>query len=84
MTATQAKLIWAGATILIAWWFTDKPRTASVELGVGTVNGVYGNDIYYSAHGVIAPTADNPAEDPEMRRLIDQSNAAIAAAGGTP
>jgi hypothetical protein len=85
VTALQIKLAVYGGLALFALWFTTRPRqpTASVELGVGTVDGVYGNDIYYSAGpggpGVNTPGPANPAVNNEMRALIDRSNAAIAA-----
>jgi hypothetical protein len=85
MTAVQAKLIGAGALAFAAWLFRDRPRrpiTASVDLGVGTVDGVFGGDYMTSAATPttpVAPTPANPAQDPLMRALIDRSNAAIAA-----
>lgn len=87
MTATQAKLLWAGGMLAVAWFFREKKTpdaSGTVELGVPTVDGVYGNDVYWSKRGTVAPPDDNPAEDPTMRDLIDQSNAAIRAAGGYP
>lgn len=89
MTATQAKLVWAGVMLGIAWLFQEKrpapnPATGDVELGVPTVDGIF-DGIYYSPHGTVAaPDDPDPATDSVMRGLIDESNAAIAAAGGPP
>lgn len=90
MTAVQWKLVIYGGLAFVAWWFTKKPKdpTGTVELGVPTLNGIYGADTYYSDHYVAGPGGSaaqaippvNPAVDPRMRALIDQSNAAIAAA----
>lgn len=77
MTPTQIKLLIAGAVALAGWLFGDKrPPSGSVDLGVGTVDGVYGGD-----YTTPAPAADpnNPAVDPTMHALVNQSNQAIAA-----
>ncbi len=88
MTAAQWKFALYGGAALVAWWLTAKRKdpTGDVELGVPTVNGIYGADTYYSDHYVaggggpaqpaIPPV--NPAVDARMRYLIDQSNALIA------
>ncbi len=91
MTALHWKIALYGGGALVAWLLTKhaapKDPTGTVELGVPTLNGIYGADVYYSDHYVaggggpaqpaIPPV--NPAVDPRMRELIDQSNAAIAA-----
>lgn len=88
MTALQWKVALYGGAALAAYLLTRrKDPTGDVELGVPTLNGIYGADTYYSEHYVaggggpaqpaIPPV--NPAVDPRMRELIDQSNAAIAA-----
>ena len=88
MTAMQWKIFLYGGAALVAWWFTNrKTPTGTVELGVPTLNGIYGADTYYSDHyvaggggpGQPAIPPVNPAVDARMRQLIDESNAAIAA-----
>jgi hypothetical protein len=73
MTATQAKLLWAGAMLLVAWIFQEKKApaaaaTGDVLLGVPIVNGVP-DAPYYSKRGTVAAPDDNAAD---------------AAAGGPP
>jgi hypothetical protein len=89
MTALHWKIALYGGAAIAAWWLTSRrpPPTGSVELGVPTLNGIYGADTYYSDHyvagGAGAPQPAippvNPAVNKEMRDLIDRSNAAIAA-----
>jgi hypothetical protein len=82
VSATQAKLIAAGALALAAYLFRDRIAAGNVELGVPTVDGVYGG--YYLTPHVDA-NADGSvsrgelAADARMAALIAQSNAAIAA-----
>jgi hypothetical protein len=85
MTLTQAKLLTAAGMLLAAWFFRDRPTIdakGGVELGVPTVDGVYGG--YYLTPHVDA-NADGSvsrgelATDPRMAELIARSNAAIAA-----
>ncbi len=65
MTATQAKLLWAGAMLLVAWIFQEKKApptpTADVELGVPTVNGVL-DAPYYSKRGTVAAPDDTSGD----------------------
>lgn len=91
MSATQAKLIAAGALALAAYLFRDRMAGGDVELGVPTVDGVYGG--YYLTPHVDANSDGSisrgelpqnrfdqgGATDPTMAALIAQSNAAIAA-----
>lgn len=58
----------------------EKAVHGEVELGVGTVDGVYGNDTYYSRRQPSIETVDdgNPAVDANMRRLIYESNRIIS------
>lgn len=88
MTALHIKMAVYGGLALWALWYVAKPRVpaGTVELGVPTVDGVYGNDIYYSAGpggpgvATVSPAnTNNPATNPRMRELIDRSNAAIVA-----
>lgn len=85
MTVAQAKLAAAAALALAAWLFRDRIAAAAagdVELGVPTVNGVYGG-FYLTPH--VDANADGSisrgelATDPTMAALIARSNAAIAA-----
>jgi hypothetical protein len=88
VTATQAKLLWAAGMFAAAYFTRAKKTpaaptpTANVELGVPTVDGVY-DGVYWSKRGTVA-APDNPADDPTMRDLIDESNGVIAANGGYP
>jgi hypothetical protein len=78
MTPAQIKIaIWGGAALIALWLTSRRSPIADVELGVGTVNGIYGNDTYYSDRPSGVPST-NPATNPEMRRLIDLSNRLIA------
>jgi hypothetical protein len=84
MTAAGAKLAAAGVLTLAAWLLRDRGAAGDVELGVPTVNGVYGG--YYLTPHVSDPTdtdgavsTGSLADDPRMAALIAQSNAAIAA-----
>jgi hypothetical protein len=84
VSATQAKLIAAGALALAAYLFRDRvapDAVGGVELGVPTVDGVYGG-YYLTPHveaGGDGTTRGALATDPTMAALIAQSNAAIAA-----
>jgi len=83
MTIAQGKLVTAGAAALIAWWFSRRnspadPGRVSKELIVGV--NVLDPDTFGLTEEEIAGKRANPAVDPEMRRLIDLSNAVIAAA----
>lgn len=70
---------------LVAAWLLhklveQKEATGSVELGVGTVDGVFGNDVYYSRRQPSIETVDdgNPAVDKRMRELIYESSRVIS------
>jgi hypothetical protein len=79
MSPMQIKIAVYGGAALLAWWLTDramKRAKADVELGTGTVGGVYGGDYETPA---AAPTSSNPAIDPAMREAIDRSNRILAA-----
>jgi len=86
MTPTQIKLaVYAGMAI-VAWLCTRRAQAkdvhGDVELGVPTIDGVYGGGRlggfdYYTERPSGEPST-NPATNPEMRRLIDISNRAIA------
>lgn len=85
MTTVQAKIVSAGVMALIAWLFSRKaaaapaadPGRVSKELVVGI--NVLDPDTFGLTEEEIAARNRNPAIDPEMRRLIDLSNAVIAA-----
>lgn len=82
MTAAQAKLLAAGVLAVAAWLFRDRIAAGDVELGVPTVDGVYGG--YYLTPHVDANSDGSVsrgelATDPRMAALIAQSNAVIAA-----
>jgi hypothetical protein len=71
---------------IIVVWILHKLATAakeaigSVELGVGTVDGEFGRDVYYSRRSPsIELDPSNPAVDERMRELIFESNRQIAA-----
>jgi hypothetical protein len=61
MTATQARLLWAGGMLIVAWLFQEKKApaaaTGDVLLGVPTVNGVL-DAPYYSKRGTVAAPDD--------------------------
>lgn len=86
VTATQAKIAGAAALALLAWWLTPKPATSPIprvskELDVRIdVNdpwfGYTEAEIARMKAAGVRP--DNPAVDPDMRRLIDASNILIA------
>lgn len=93
---TKIQLYKAGgavAVIFLGWYFGRKrpapAPTGDVELGIPTVTGSgseqLGGQGYYSPRPAeLAPTSGALAEDPEMARLIEESNRAIAEAGGPP
>jgi hypothetical protein len=77
VTPLQAKVAIYGGLALLAWLFTERGRRAvvgDVDLGIGIVNGIAGGD-----YQTPRPNGSNPAVNPTMRDLIDESNAAIAA-----
>jgi hypothetical protein len=83
LTPFHIKLITYGGAALVLWLLRPKPQrevTGNVELGVGTIDGEYGRD-YYFVNRPPAPTPDNPAVDPKMHELIEQSNLFIAQEG---
>lgn len=69
MTATQIKIAAYGGLALLAWWLTSRrsPK-ASVELGVGTVDGIYGNDTYIPRPSIQVPEANPVTEAIERSR----------------
>ena len=77
MTPMQIKVAAWGGLALLAWLCTKAARarsvTGDVELGVGTVDGIYGNDIYYSPRPSTLPAPTNP-----VMEAIERSNAALA------
>lgn len=78
------KLAAAGVMALIAWWASRRsssPARVSRELEVDVnVNSPYfGMTDEEIAAAKAAGVRPNPAVDPDMRRLIDLSNAVIAA-----
>jgi CO dehydrogenase/acetyl-CoA synthase alpha subunit len=68
VTLTKAKLLWAGAMILVAWLFQEKKApaaaTGDVLLGVPIVNGVP-DAPYYSKRGTVA-APDDTTGDPNQ------------------
>jgi hypothetical protein len=73
------------AVLLLGWIFGKRPRppAGTVELGTPTVSGSGADDFGGQDYGVtpvLAPAGARLADDPEMERLIRESNAAIAAA----
>ena len=82
MSPIQIKLAAYGVAALLLWLL--RPRAVptahgDVELGTGTVGGIYGGD--YQTPRPAPADPGNRAVDPEMRRLIDQSNLLIAGEG---
>lgn len=85
MTPTQIKLGLAGLVALLAWLFTTKAGSAAAP---GTKTSTLDIDANVDSPNFGRPIADieaekaagrNPAVNPEMRRLIDVSNAILDA-----
>lgn len=81
------------AVILLGWWLGRRNSapapTGTVELGDPTVTGSGAEDFGGVDYGTRPPelaplSAGQFATDPEMNRLIMESNQAIADAGGPP
>jgi hypothetical protein len=84
MTAKQEKLLAGGATLGIAglvWWFW--PRSAKKTSAGARVSSelVIDDNVLSPTFGLplYGPPAPAVAVNPDMQRLIDQSNAAIEA-----
>jgi hypothetical protein len=85
-TPTQIKVATYGGAALLLWLLAKNAMAATTMPIVGRVTKelVIDDDVNsptfgLSAEQIAAMNTSNPAVDPEMRRLIDTSNALIAA-----
>lgn len=91
MTPTQIKLALAGVVALFAWLFTknasDARVTKTADFDVNVLSPYFGLTDDEIAAAKAAGARPNPADDPRMKKLIDESNILIAeddAAHGGP
>jgi len=86
MTPIQWKILGGAVLVLLLWpRRSSAAPIASVDFEAPTVTGP-GSDLYggqdYGTAPIVVP--DDPAPSPDVQRAIDESTAAIMAAGGYP